>query len=157
MSQDSGQKKEQTRLGVVGRWCGLVHQVLIHWTPTFGPSGTEFVRLDSGIFMIVVQQEKIDHILIGYGGLPYVHPLAVHLKLFLMETFIEGTRDFLLYEFFGGTLPSCLIVMGYEVVAYRILLSAPVPFESILVLNWVGLSWDLAGGNWGLGGQGFWD
>ena len=150
MSQDSGQKKEQTRLGVVGRWCGLVHHVLIHWTPTFGPSGTEFVRLDSGIFMIVVQQEKIDHIFIGYGGLPYVHPLAVHLKLFLMETFIEGTRDFLLYEFFGGTLPSCLIFMGYEVVAYRILLSAPVPLVLELIGTWLRLTQGVYGTN-GLG------
>ena len=89
---------------------------------------------------MIVQRVKIDHILIGYGGLPYVHPLAVHLKLSLMETFIEGTKDFLLYEFFGGTLPSCLIIMGYEVVAYRILVSAPVPLVLELIGTWLRLS-----------------
>ena len=38
------------------------------------------------------------------------------------------------------------------VVAYRILVSAPVPFGLIWVFNWVGLGWDLGGG--GLGRRG---
>ena len=41
------------------------------------------------------------------------------------------------------------------VVAYRILLSAPVPFELIWVLNWVGLGWDWVWGDFGLEGLGF--
>ena len=42
---------------------------------------------------------------------------------------------------------------GWVVVAYRILVSAPVPFGSIWVLNWVELGWDWAWGGWGLKGQ----
>ena len=40
-------------------------------------------------------------------------------------------------------------------VAYRILVSAPVPFGLIWVLNWVGLGWDWVWGDLGLGGLGF--
>ena len=40
------------------------------------------------------------------------------------------------------------------VVAYRILVSAPVPFGLIWVSNWVELGWDWAEGDWGLEGLG---
>ena len=39
-------------------------------------------------------------------------------------------------------------------VAYRILVSAPVPFGLIWVSNWVGLGWDWVWGDWGLRGWG---
>ena len=35
-------------------------------------------------------------------------------------------------------------------VAYRILVSAPVPFGLVWVFNWVGLGWDWGGGGLGL-------
>ena len=41
------------------------------------------------------------------------------------------------------------------VVAYRILVSAPVPFGLIWVFNWVGQVWDWVWGDWGGGGLGF--
>ena len=40
------------------------------------------------------------------------------------------------------------------VVAYRILVSAPVPFGLIWVSNWVGLDWDWVWRDWGLMGLG---
>ena len=40
------------------------------------------------------------------------------------------------------------------VVAYRILLSAPVPFGLVWVSNWVGLGWDWVWRDWGLMGLG---
>ena len=46
-------------------------------------------------------------------------------------------------------------VGGGWVVAYRILVSAPVPFGLIWVFNWVGLGWDWVWGDWGGGGLGF--
>ena len=45
--------------------------------------------------------------------------------------------------------------INLQVVAYGILVSAPVPFGSIWVLNWVGLGWDWAWWDWGRGGLGF--
>ena len=45
-------------------------------------------------------------------------------------------------------------VVGGWVVAYRILVSAPVPFGLIWVSNWVGLGWDWVWGYWGLRGWG---
>ena len=45
--------------------------------------------------------------------------------------------------------------MVVVVVAYRILLSAPVPFGLIWVSNWVGLDWDCVWGDWGLRGWGW--
>ena len=39
-------------------------------------------------------------------------------------------------------------------VAYRILVSAPVPFGLIWVSNWVGLGWDWVWRDWGLMGLG---
>ena len=50
-----------------------------------------------------------------------------------------------------GPLLNAYKLCVWWVVAYRILVSAPVPFGSIWVLNWIGLGWDLAWGNWGLG------
>ena len=38
--------------------------------------------------------------------------------------------------------------------AYRILVSAPVPFWVYLGWNWVGLGWDWVWGDWGLRGWG---
>ena len=40
------------------------------------------------------------------------------------------------------------------VVAYRILVSAPVPFGLIWVFDWVGLGWDWVWRDWGLMGLG---
>ena len=52
-------------------------------------------------------------------------------------------------------LKSCgWVVGGWWVVAYRILVSAPVPFGSIWVLNWVGLGKDWVWRDWGLMGLG---
>ena len=58
---------------------------------------------------------------------------------------------FLLFEFFCWTPPSCLKVIGggggwWSVVAYSILVSAPVPFS-------LRSYWDLVG----FGRRGFWD
>ena len=58
-------------------------------------------------------------------------------------------------ELFCGTPLSCLKVRGGMVgVAYRILVSAPVPFGLIWVSNWVGLGWDRVWRDWGLMGLG---
>ena len=43
---------------------------------------------------------------------------------------------------------------GWWVVAYRILVSAPVPFWVYLGWNWVGSGWDWARGDLGLKGWG---
>ena len=52
-------------------------------------------------------------------------------------------------------LKSCeWVVVGGWWVAYRILVSAPVPFGLIWVSNWVGLGWDWAKGDQGLKGLG---
>ena len=50
-----------------------------------------------------------------------------------------------------------LKVMGWVVVvvAYRILVSAPVPFGLIWVSKWVGLGWDWVWRDWGMGTNGF--
>ena len=47
-----------------------------------------------------------------------------------------------------------VVVVVVVVVAYRILLSAPVPFGLIWVSNWVGLGLDWVWGDWGLRGWG---
>ena len=49
-------------------------------------------------------------------------------------------------------LKSWGVVGGW--VAYRILVSAPVPFWIYLGRNWVGLGWDWVWGDWGLRGWG---
>ena len=49
-------------------------------------------------------------------------------------------------------LKSCGWVVGGGWVAYRILVSAPVPFGLIWVSNWIGLGW--TGLGLGLGGLG---
>ena len=71
--------------------------------------------------------------------------------LLLSTCRVDHSGPFLFSELFCGTPPSCLKVRGgwVVVVAYRILLSAPVPFGLIWVSNWVGLGWD-----WGLMGLG---
>ena len=43
---------------------------------------------------------------------------------------------------------------GYVVVAYRILVSAPVPFCVYWGWNWFGLGWDWVWGDWGIRGWG---
>ena len=67
---------------------------------------------------------------------------------------MDRSGPFLISELFCGTPPSCLKVMGGGWVAYRILVSAPVPFGLIWVSNWVGLGWDLVWRDWGLMGLG---
>ena len=47
------------------------------------------------------------------------------------------------------------MVVVVVVVAYRILVSAPVPFGLIWVFNWVGLGWDWVWWDWGGGELGF--
>ena len=46
-------------------------------------------------------------------------------------------------------------VGGWVVVAYRILVSDPVPFGLIGVGTWLELGWDWAWGDWGLEGLEF--
>ena len=77
------------------------------------------------------------------------YPLAVHLHFFGQASKDEQSKTFLLSYIFCGTPPSCLKVMGgwhswlysgtagYIVVAYKILVLAPVPLELIGPLNWV--------------------
>ena len=70
---------------------------------------------------------------------------------------VDHSGPFLFSELFCGTPPSCLKVrggLGGWVVAYRILVSAPVPFGLIWVSNWVGLDWDWGLRGWGLVGLG---
>jgi len=72
---------------------------------------------------------------------------------------VDHSGPFLFSELFCGTPPSCLKVVGWWwwwwwVVAYRILVSAPVPFGLIWVSNWVGLGWDWVWRDWGLMGLG---
>ena len=69
----------------------------------------------------------------------------------------DHSVPFLFSELFCGTPPSCLkVVVGgwWVVVAYRILVSAPVPFWANWGWNWVGLGWDWVWGDWGLKGWG---
>ena len=68
------------------------------------------------------------------GGLLQVLPLAVHLNLFCWTSRVDHSGPFLFSELFCGTPPSCLKVGGGGGgwVAYRILVSAPVPFG----FNW---------------------
>ena len=54
----------------------------------------------------------------------------------------------------GPLLHALKLGVGWWVVAYRILVSAPVPFELIWVLNWVGLGWDWVWGDSGIEGLG---
>ena len=67
---------------------------------------------------------------------------------------MDHSGPFLFSELFCGTPPSCLKVMGgwvvVVVVAYRILVSAPVPFGLI----WVGIRLDWVGTGLGLGLKG---
>ena len=68
---------------------------------------------------------------------------------------MDYSETFLLSEVFCGTPPSCLkVVVGGGWVAYRILVSAPVPFGLIWVSNWVGLGWNWVWRDWGLMGLG---
>ena len=46
-------------------------------------------------------------------------------------------------------------VVVVVVVAYRILVSAQVPFGLVWVFNWVGEGWDKVWWDWGGGGLGF--
>ena len=74
---------------------------------------------------------KIDDVLAEDGGLLHVLALAVHLNFFLRISRVDHSVPFLFSELFCGTPPSCLkVVVGgwWVVVAYRILVSAPVPF-----------------------------
>ena len=76
----------------------------------------------------------IDDVLTEHGRLLYVLPLAVHLYSWTSKG--DNSEPFLLFEFFGGTPPSCLkVVGGWWVVAYRILVSSQGP----LVLGFLGL------------------
>ena len=50
---------------------------------------------------------KIDNVLTEHGGLLHVLPLAVHLSRG------DHSEPFLLFEFFSGTPPSCLKVIGW--------------------------------------------
>ena len=72
-----------------------------------------------------------DNVLAEDGGLLNVLPLAVHLNFFWRTSRVDHSETFLLSKLFCGSPPLCLNVMGGGGggwVAYRILLSAPVPF-----------------------------
>mgnify|MGYP001190070507 CR=1 FL=1 len=108
----------------------------------FGPSCTEFVHPEYWHFGNDASI-KINDVLTEHGGLLHVLTLAVHLRFFLMDK----CETFLLFEFFCGTPPSCLKVIGWGgvvgwlggVVAYEILVSAQEP---------------LGFGFWGFGAKG---
>ena len=98
-----------------------------------------------------------DDVLAEDGELLHVLPLAVHLKFFCdgqVGLTILVHSYFL--NFFVGPLLHALRgwVGGWWVVAYRILVSAPVPFWVYLGWNWVGLGWNWVWGDWGLRGWG---
>ena len=83
----------------------------LHQRPAFGPSCNEFVypgcwHFDNGAISI----SKFDDVLLEHGGLPHVLPLAVHLSSWTSKG--DNSEPFLLFEFFGGTPPSCLKVVG---------------------------------------------
>ena len=71
---------------------------------------------------------KIDDVLAEDGGLLHVLPLAVHLKFFLRTSRVDHSGPFLFSEHFCGTPPSWWWWWVGRWVAYRILVSAPVPF-----------------------------
>ena len=88
-------------------------------------------------------------------------PLVLTQIFFWQTSKGDHSEPFLFFEFFSGTPPSCLKVMGgvgasvyvvgasVYVVAHKILVSAPVPLELILTgFDWVGA------GPWGCG---IWD
>ena len=56
---------------------------------------------------------KIDNVLAEHGGLLHVLPLAVHLRFFCWTSRGDHSEPFLLFEFFSGTPPSCLKVIGW--------------------------------------------
>ena len=96
-------------------------------------------------------------------------PLVLTQIFFWQTSKGDHSEPFLFFEFFSGTPPSCLKVMGgvgasvyvvgasVYVVAPKIIASAPVPFGPFGPFwgwNWVGLGWDWVWGDWGLRGWG---
>ena len=59
------------------------------------------------------ETSKIDDVLTEHGGLLYVLPLAVHLRFLCWTSRWDHTEPFLLLEFFCGTPPSILKVIGW--------------------------------------------
>ena len=56
--------------------------------------------LDAGILILVQRAtSKYDDVLLDHGGLPYVLPLAVHLKLVCWSSRGDHSKMFLLLEF----------------------------------------------------------
>ena len=78
---------------------------------------------------------KINDVLTEHGGLLHVLPLTVHLRFFCWTSSGNHSEPFLLFEFFCGTPPSCLKVIGGVVVAYKILESAQGPLPLVLGLG----------------------
>ena len=75
----------------------------------------------------------VDNLLLDHVTLPHILDLTVHLVIFLVR--LEGT--FLLIVLFYQSTPSCFKVIGGVVVAHKILLSAPVPIDPlVLELLW---------------------
>ena len=106
-------------------------------TPAFGPSCTESrCRNFDNVSIGVIDDE--------HGGLPYAFPLAVHLRFVCWTSRGDHSEPFFLFEFFCGTPPSCLKVMGRVVgwgvvVAHEILVSAQGPLVLVLGLKGLGL------------------
>ena len=83
----------------------------LHGRTEFGPSCTVFVytgclHFDNGA------TSKFDDVLLEYGGLLHVLPLAVHLHFFGWTSKGDHSETFLPFEFGCGTSPSCLKVVG---------------------------------------------
>ena len=74
-------------------------------------------------------RSKIDDDLAEHGGLLHVLSLAVHLRFFCWTNRRDHPEPFLPFNFYCGTPPSCLKVIGWwgGVVAHEILVSAQGP------------------------------
>ena len=97
-----------------------------------------------------------DDVLAEDGEQLHVLPLTVHLNFFCDRqvglTILD--HSYFLTFFVGPLLHALKLGGGWWVLAYRILLSASVPFWVYLGWNWVGLGWDWVWRDWGLKGWG---